>query len=106
MGCVKTVGSHKQKCKIEKSKKIKKRKNGNKQKEVEGEKDEAVNEKYRQLHMFEDRFVASRGFGRILNKIWVFVCGFSITYVGICIGWVRLGYNMWGSGGVIEFVVL
>ena len=92
--------------KLKNQKKIKKRKNGNRQKEVEGEKDEAVNEKHRQLHMFEDRFVASRGFGRIVNQIWIFVCGLSITYVGICIGWVRLEHNMWGSGGVIEFVVV
>ena len=71
MGCVKTVCSHRQNCKIEKSKTKKKRKNGNKQKEVEGEKDETINGKYRQVHMFEDRFVASRGFGRILDNIWV-----------------------------------
>ena len=73
---------------------------------MEGEQDETVNEKYRQLHMFEGRFVASQGFGGFVNKIWILVCGPSNTYGGICIGWVRLGHNMWGSGGVIEFVAL
>ena len=73
---------------------------------MEGEIDEAVNEKYRQLHMFEDSFVASTGFGRVVNKIWIFVCGPVNYYHGICIGWLRFGHKMWGSGGVIGFVVL
>ena len=107
MGCAITSNKKLKKNKKQKKNKEKeKQEDGNKQKQMEGEIDEAVNEKHMQLHMFEDSFVASTGFGRIVNKIWIFVCGPVNYYHGICIGWVRLGHRMWGSGGVIGLVAL
>ena len=103
MGCVNTVGSHKQNCKIEKSKTKKK-----------GGRMETNKKKWKVKKMKQSMksigscicFRTGLWHREVLEEIWIFVCGLSITYVGICIGWVRLGHNMWGSGGVIEFVVL
>ena len=55
MGCVKTVCSHQQHCKIEKSKSEEQNRSWKQTRKMEGEKDETVNEKYMQMHMFEDR---------------------------------------------------